>query len=118
MTSPRCSHYIDPQISHNCAPSAKPVFSAGTAQLHLTATRALKKGDEITVAYVDVSQYSGETLEAARRRRRTELARGWRFACSCKRCAEEGLQSGNESESEAGRDESRVEDIVTRAEKS
>lgn len=107
---------VSSYISHNCAPSAKPVFATGTAQLHLTATRALKKGDEISVAYVDVSQHSGETLEVARRRRRTELARGWRFACSCKRCAEEGLEGGNESESEEGRDESRVEDVVTRAE--
>jgi import receptor subunit TOM20 len=76
------------------------------------ATCALKKGDEITVAYVDVSQHSGETVDEARRRRRMELVRGWRFACSCKRCAEEGL----EGETEEGGDESRVEDVVTRAE--
>ncbi|KAG1752464.1 uncharacterized protein EDB91DRAFT_1102768 [Suillus paluster] len=103
---------VSSYISHNCAPSAKPFFPTGTAQLQLTATRALQKGDEISVAYVDVSQHSGETLEEARRRRRMELVRGWRFACSCKRCAEEGL----EDESEEGGDESRVEDVVTRAE--
>lgn len=76
------------------------------------ATRALQKGDEITVAYVDVLQHSEETPEVARRRRRMELARGWRFACSCKRCAEDGL----EGEIEEGGDESRVEDVVTRVE--
>ncbi|KAG2156380.1 hypothetical protein DEU56DRAFT_867816 [Suillus clintonianus] len=103
---------VSSYISHNCAPSAKPVFPTGTAQLQLVATRALQKGDEISVAYVDVSQRPGETLEVARRRRRMELVRGWRFACSCKRCAEEG--SG--SEIEEGGDESRVEDVVTRAE--
>ncbi|KAG0703911.1 hypothetical protein DFH29DRAFT_914666 [Suillus ampliporus] len=103
---------VSSYISHNCAPSAKPTFPTGTAQLQLTATRALQKGDEITVAYVDVSQHPEETIEAARRRRRMELVRGWRFACSCKRCAEDGL----EGESEEGGDESRVEDVVTRAE--
>lgn len=103
---------VSSYISHNCAPSAKPVFPTGTAQLQLMATCALQKGDEITVAYVDVSQHSGETVEVARRRRRMELVRGWRFACSCKRCAEEGL----EGETEEGGDESRVEDVVTRAE--
>ncbi|KAG1755368.1 hypothetical protein EDB19DRAFT_1891677 [Suillus lakei] len=83
---------VSSYISHNCAPSAKPVFPTGTAQLQLMATHALQKGDEISVAYVDVSQHSEETLEVARRRRRMELVRGWRFACSCKRCAEEGLE--------------------------
>ncbi|KAG1815725.1 uncharacterized protein BJ212DRAFT_1272840 [Suillus subaureus] len=111
---------VSSYISHNCAPSAEPVFPTGTAQLQLVATCALQKGDEITVAYVDVSQHSGETLEVARRRRRMELARGWRFACSCRRCAEEGLEGeieeGLEGEIEEGGDESRVEDIVTRAE--
>ncbi|KAG1806501.1 uncharacterized protein HD556DRAFT_1322289 [Suillus plorans] len=103
---------VSSYISHNCAPSAKPVFPTGTAQLQLMATRALQKGDEITIAYVDVLQHSEETPEVARRRRRMELARGWRFACSCKRCAEEGL----EGEIEEGGDESRVEDVVTRVE--
>ncbi|KAG1782985.1 hypothetical protein EV702DRAFT_235764 [Suillus placidus] len=103
---------VSSYISHNCAPSAKPVFPTGTAQLQLVATCALQKGDEITVAYVDVSQHSGETVEEARRHRRMELVRGWRFACSCKRCADEGV----EGEIEEGRDESRVEDVVTRAE--
>ncbi|KAG2155104.1 uncharacterized protein EDB93DRAFT_1239374 [Suillus bovinus] len=104
---------VSAYISHNCAPSAKPVFPTGTAQLQLMATRALKKGDEISVAYVDVSQHPGETLEVARRRRRMELARGWRFACTCKRCAEEGTEGGDIEE---GGDESRVEDVVTRVE--
>lgn len=55
----------------------------------LTAERDLKKGDELTIAFVDVTQHEGETALECRRRRRIELARGWRFACSCSRCEEE-----------------------------
>jgi hypothetical protein len=31
----------------------------------------------------------------ARLRRRKELARGWRFACACERCAAEGIALGD-----------------------
>ena len=41
------------------------------------------------MAYVDVAQHEGETAEEARRRRRYELARGWRFKCECTLCMSE-----------------------------
>jgi import receptor subunit TOM20 len=69
-------------------------FSTGTAQIGLTAERDLKKGDELTIAFVDITQHEGETALECRRRRRIELARGWRFACSCSRCEEELPASG------------------------
>lgn len=74
---------------HSCAPNARIAFSSSAAPLSLTAARDLKKGDELTVAFVDVAQREGETPVDCRRRRRMELARGWRFACSCARCEEE-----------------------------
>lgn len=43
------------------------------------------------MAYVDVTQHSGESVIEARRRRRQELARGWKFACSCSKCAADAL---------------------------
>lgn len=107
------------QIGHSCAPSARPSFSSGTAELHLIATRKLKKGDEITVSYVDVSQHDGEAPEEARRRRRFELAWGWRFRCECERCVSETKDSKDNKENDVGleKDGSKVEDVVQRAEK-
>ena len=43
------------------------------------------------MAYVDVAQRSGESITEARRRRRQELARGWKFACECSKCATDAL---------------------------
>ena len=65
------------------------------------------------MAYVDVNQHEGETSKEARRRRRYELARGWRFKCECSRCAEES----DESEPEVTQDESKVEAAVERVER-
>ena len=53
------------------------------------------------MAYVDVHQRSDESVADARRRRRQELARGWKFACECSKCAADALvqveNSGAES---------------------
>jgi import receptor subunit TOM20 len=43
------------------------------------------------MAYVDVTQRPGESALEARRRRRQELARGWKFACECFKCAADAL---------------------------
>ena len=43
------------------------------------------------MAYVDVSQRPGESVAETRRRRRQELARGWKFACECSKCAADAL---------------------------
>ena len=79
------------QLNHSCAPSAKPAFTSGTAEMHLVATRDIKTGDEVTVSYVDTSKRGKDNAMEARRRRRMELARGWHFACSCTRCEEEKI---------------------------
>jgi import receptor subunit TOM20 len=107
------------KISHSCAPTARPSFSDGTSELHLIANCDLKKGDEITVAYVDVSQGANESPEEARKRRREELNRGWRFTCSCSRCTLEEVgksEGADNDDSSSQRDESKVEDVVTRIE--
>jgi len=63
------------------------------------------------MAYVDVTQRPGESAAEARRRRRQELARGWKFACECSKCAADasvqndypGAESaGNESDNDLG----------------
>lgn len=88
--------------------------------MSVTASRDLKKGDELTIAFVDVNQYPNETVVGCRRRRRVELARGWRFACGCERCGEESKLMTSEEEQDDGlsedqqKDGSRVEDVVNR----
>ena len=61
------------QLAHSCDPSTRPSFTTGSTQLQLIANRPIKKGDELTIAYVDVTQRPGESAEEARRRRRGQL---------------------------------------------
>ena len=50
------------------------------------------------MAYVDVTQRPGESAIEARRRRRQELARGWKFACECSKCAADALAQTESAE--------------------
>ncbi|EPQ59005.1 MAS20-domain-containing protein [Gloeophyllum trabeum ATCC 11539] len=114
-----CGLYaVSSYINHSCDPNARPSFGSGTAELTLIANRDIKEGEEITIAYVDVSQHPGETPVEARRRRRIELARGWRFACTCPKCMSEGAMEANERDSDVPdqKDESKVEAVVQRLE--
>ncbi|KAI0254720.1 hypothetical protein BJV78DRAFT_1120730 [Lactifluus subvellereus] len=104
---------VSSYISHSCGPCARPSFEGGTSEMHLVATRDIKAGDEITVSYVDATVHDDEDVVQARYRRRKELARGWRFACQCDRCAREAPpSSAGEKETEL-KDESKVEPIVS-----
>ncbi|QRV72876.1 SET domain protein [Ceratobasidium sp. AG-Ba] len=94
---------VSSYLSHSCAPNTRPEFTAGTAELYLIANRDIPAGTELTMAYVDVNQGPSETRLEARRRRRQELARGWRFACECERCLkelEEGILKEDEKKDE------------------
>ncbi|KIK67618.1 hypothetical protein GYMLUDRAFT_215760 [Collybiopsis luxurians FD-317 M1] len=105
---------VSSYLAHSCDPNARPEFPAGTSNLHLVATRDLKTGEELTVAYVDVIQHEGESVADCRRRRRMELARGWKFACPCERCEKEGKDFGLVVEN--SKDESKVEKSMERFE--
>ncbi|KAJ7887480.1 hypothetical protein B0H14DRAFT_3082020 [Mycena olivaceomarginata] len=72
---------VSAYLSHSC-----------TSELQLIATKDLKKGDELSIAYVDVVQRAGESAPECRQRRRKELARGWKFACECSRCLKEASE--------------------------
>ena len=91
-------------LSHSCAPNARVAYPEGTARLHLIAERDLKKGDELTVAFVDVTRHESDSAIACRRGRRIELARGWRFACSCSRCEEEAEEAAPSASTASGVD--------------
>ena len=68
------------------------------------------------MAWVAVAPAAGESAADGRRRRRVELARGWRFKCECARCLGEALEDvAREDEDRAlgvRADESRVEAVV------
>ncbi|TFK81511.1 MAS20-domain-containing protein [Polyporus arcularius HHB13444] len=106
-------YFVSAYAAHSCDPSARPFFES-TNELQLIANRDIKKGDEITIAWVDVTQHDGETAEEARRRRRVELARGWKFKCECERCVGEVIQDIEKEDAELGvhEDESKVESVM------
>ncbi|KAI0353457.1 MAS20-domain-containing protein [Trametes cingulata] len=79
-------------LAHSCDPNTRPSFEAGANELHLIANKPIKKGDELTMAWVDVSARPDESAGMARRRRRIELARGWRFKCECPKCLQEVME--------------------------
>jgi mitochondrial import receptor subunit TOM20 len=85
--------------------------------MHLIATRDIKAGDEITVSYVDATVHDDEDVVQARYRRRKELARGWRFACQCDRCAKEAPPSSTGEKEPQLKDESKVEAIVSQVDR-
>ena len=69
------------------------------------------------MSYVDTTQHEGETSEEARRRRRFELARGWRFKCECAKCLAEVANAPEGAVEEnlgVEKDESRLEASVER----
>ncbi|KAI0772043.1 MAS20-domain-containing protein [Trametes elegans] len=106
-------YVVSSYLSHSCAPNATTTFPEGTNELYLVANTDIKKGDELSVAWVDVSQAPDEDVGIARRRRRIELARGWRFKCECARCLQEALAE-EEKEADLGvkGDESKVESFM------
>jgi len=99
-------YYVSSYLGHSCDPNVRPSFDeTSTSELSLIALHDLKKGDELTMAYVDVTQRPGETVAEARRRRRQELARGWKFACECSKCAVDALvQTENTGDETTGND--------------
>ncbi|KAI0663278.1 MAS20-domain-containing protein [Cubamyces menziesii] len=109
-------YVVTSYAAHSCDPNTKPVFPNGTNELHLVATRPIQKGDELTMAWVDVSAPAGEDAGIARRRRRIELARGWRFKCECAKCVQETIAEMEREQEEADLgvtgDESKVESFV------
>jgi len=86
---------VSSYLAHSCAPSARPSFPKGTAELHLVANRSIKAGEELTISYVRSTPTEGESVAENRRVRRQELARGWRFACECTKCVAEATEGAS-----------------------
>ncbi|KZO94836.1 MAS20-domain-containing protein [Calocera viscosa TUFC12733] len=77
---------VSSYLSHSCSPSVRPSFPTGTNELHLVATRAISKGEELTMAYTNTHGDGDDSIEEAYRKRRVRLARGWKIACECESC--------------------------------
>ncbi|QRW16372.1 MAS20 protein import receptor [Rhizoctonia solani] len=102
---------VSSYLAHSCAPNVAPSFHTGTSDLHLVANENITSGTELTMAYVDVNQGPTETRLEARRRRRQELARGWRFACECSKCLKEVEEGILEEDKKAEGDAAVKEDL-------
>ncbi|KAG8898268.1 hypothetical protein FRC01_010972, partial [Tulasnella sp. 417] len=108
-------YLVSSYMSHSCDPSVRPTFPSGTNELHLVATKDLKKGDELTIPYVKLDAAEDEDVITARRNRRQALARGWRFACNCERCIKEAPVAAPEA-TEPPKDDIQVEGEGAKAE--
>ncbi|KAG8961091.1 hypothetical protein FRC03_005787 [Tulasnella sp. 419] len=104
-------YLVSAYMSHSCDPTVRPVFSKGTNELHLVAEKPIKAGDELTMAYVNVTTPAGADVMECRRERRHEIARGWRFACPCQRCADEFAELKAAPESSKVEEDAVEEDV-------
>ncbi|KZW03760.1 hypothetical protein EXIGLDRAFT_599478 [Exidia glandulosa HHB12029] len=106
---------VSSYLGHSCTPSTRPTFPKGTYELHLVASRSIMKGDELTMAYVNVDRRSDDvSAKQCLLRRCAQLAAGWRFLCKCERCLQESPTRGKDAE--AVEDGAKVEDAVKRFE--
>ncbi|KAJ1649747.1 mitochondrial import receptor subunit tom20 [Dispira simplex] len=74
-------YLVSSYIAHSCEPNVVPTFPEGNNRLSLKATRPIKKGEQITMAYVNVGDRPTEV-------RQQELYQKYRFTCTCPRCTE------------------------------
>ena len=57
--------------------------------MYLVANRDIKKLEELTAAYIDISRKDEPEVDFTERRMK-ELRDGWRFACTCPMCSTPG----------------------------
>merc|ERR1712176_560533 len=74
-------YYLGSMFNHSCDPNAAFIASCINYEKELVTMRDIKKGDEITCAYIN--------CEGTRRERQAELKFGWNFVCTCERCDDE-----------------------------
>lgn len=67
-------------FNHSCDPNC--AASTAVTPLQIVTTRAVQPGEELTIAYVDISQ--------PRTARQGKLCSHYRFNCACPRCLSEG----------------------------
>jgi hypothetical protein len=70
-------------LNHSCDPSVEVVSGGARAEMQLRATRALRRGSELSIAYVLRRHAEGG------QRVRTELYERYGFSCECSVCLQE-----------------------------
>ena len=78
--------------NHDCAPTLEAAAGpdGASASLCLRTTRAVQRGDELTLSYVGAGPQP--------RHERQRLLAHWGVDCVCARCVEEGAGGGAEAE--------------------
>ena len=67
-------------FNHHCDPNCSIYLDRGLPSLVVKCNRAVKKGEKLTIAYLDVESY------ADREERRARLRQRYCFECDCTRC--------------------------------
>ncbi|KAI0063068.1 SET domain-containing protein [Artomyces pyxidatus] len=80
------------RINHSCSPNAHVHWNADSFSIEVRANRPIAKGDEITVAYLDVLVPYHE--------RQNDLQRKWRFSCACAACSQPGPRESSDERRE------------------
>jgi hypothetical protein len=77
-------------LNHSCNPSAE-VVSCGRAELQLRTTRAVRAGEELSIAYISRSDRAMHSVqgEGAGATIRAELEERYGFVCTCEICVKE-----------------------------
>ena len=75
-------------LNHSCEPSCAVRFDlAAGAALEVRTTREVDEGEELTIAYIDISRPLAE--------RREKLRKEYAFLCACQRCSREEAEYGS-----------------------
>lgn len=72
------------RLNHSCCPNCESTFHEDINQKQIYASRAIRKGEELCISYIDVR---------ATRSKRLELLGMWGFQCACDACASQDLDS-------------------------
>ena len=68
------------RLNHSCVPCCHAAWSPSARMQTVHAAKGIKRGDELTIAYL------GETASKTREERRAELASRYHFTCQCEAC--------------------------------
>ncbi|KAK2713934.1 hypothetical protein QYM36_009731 [Artemia franciscana] len=88
--------------NHSCIPSARVTFPQNNHVLSLVASRAIKKGEEIFISYLDECE-----LSRSKTSRQQALRENYLFNCNCERCE---FGDSGESSSDSGDDDEEMSD--------
>ena len=81
-------HSLLSKLNHSCVPNSEVVCAFVDAAADVQATRDVRRGEEITIAYVECRRERAGRREYEGRRR--DLKERYDFCCDCEKCEEGG----------------------------